>query len=447
MMKRNSWRYRGVRTLLMAALLAVPVSLPPSGPAYALCCKCEKAVEKTEKKQWEDTLEKINKHIETEFTALKIWWAQLFLEDNILPALMMMSDQLTAVGMEQMFAIGTFVDAKFQMETQQVMQEMNARTHKDYHPSMGMCVMGTQVKSLAASERKGEIGAFFMSQRVQDRNLGNQSSSASAGEDMDKAGRLEHFRQKFCEPKDNNDGLGNLCSGGIKKLRNADLDYVRMVELPWTLDADFTDNQKTNEEEALMALQSNLFSHTVFKLPTGDSLASVPGEEVTPLQRRYQDARSIAAKRSVAQNSFGAIVSMKTEGAPEAREYLIKVIQDLGLSQQEAELLSGKAQFEGKQPNWKKISPSYYAQMEVLTKKIYQNPDFYTNLYDKPANVDRKGVALQAINLMQKFDFLKSLLRSEASWSVLLELGLMDVQEEIETEMGKQKSGGRPATP
>jgi len=69
--------------------------------------------------------------------------------------------------------------------------------------------------------------------------------------------------------------------------------------------------------------------------------------------------------------------------------------------------------------------------MELLTKKIYQNPDFYTNLYDKPANVSRKGVAMQAIGLMQKFDMLKSTLRKEASLSVLLELAVTDEQNDI----------------
>ena len=80
-------------------------------------------------------------------------------------------------------------------------------------------------------------------------------------------------------------------------------------------------------------------------------------------------------------------------------------------------------------------NPSYYAQMEILTKKIYQNPDFYTNLYDTPANVERKTVALQAIKLIQKFDMLKSYLRGEATVSVLLELAVVNLQNEIEDQI------------
>ena len=49
---------------------------------------------------------------------------------------------------------------------------------------------------------------------------------------------------------------------------------------------------------------------------------------------------------------------------------------------------------------------------------------------------------MQAIGLMQKFDLFKSYLRSEASLSILLELAVMDLQQEIEDEINKQAPGG-----
>ena len=71
-----------------------------------------------------------------------------------------------------------------------------------------------------------------------------------------------------------------------------------------------------------------------------------------------------------------------------------------------------------------------------------KNPNFYTNLIVKPANVQRKGVALQAIGLMQKFDMLKSYLRSEASLSVLLELAVIDLQDDVENEINAVDGSG-----
>ena len=151
------------------------------------------------------------------------------------------------------------------------------------------------------------------------------------------------------------------------------------------------------------------------------------------MQKLYLDMRSVVAKRAVAENSFNAITAMKSEGTPGSRDYLLALMRELGVTQEDANRMLG-------------ANPSYYAQMEVLTKKIYQNPDFYTNLYDKPANVERKGVALQAIGLMQKFDLFKSYLRNEASLSILLELAVMDLQEEVENEINQAHSGGTPAT-
>ena len=79
--------------------------------------------------------------------------------------------------------------------------------------------------------------------------------------------------------------------------------------------------------------------------------------------------------------------------------------------------------------------------MEILTKKAYQDPRFYTNLYDKPANVERKGAAIQAIGLIQKFDMLKSYLRTEASLSILLELAVEELQDEIEDAIDSVDTG------
>ena len=42
---------------------------------------------------------------------------------------------------------------------------------------------------------------------------------------------------------------------------------------------------------------------------------------------------------------------------------------------------------------------------------------------------------MQGIKLMQKFDMLKSALRSEASMSILLEMAVIDLQTEIEDQI------------
>lgn len=79
--------------------------------------------------------------------------------------------------------------------------------------------------------------------------------------------------------------------------------------------------------------------------------------------------------------------------------------------------------------------PSYYAQMEVLTKKIYQSPNFYTNLYDKPTNVARIGASIDAITLMNQRDRYESMLRQEMLSALLVEEGLAKHVEDVNSQI------------
>jgi hypothetical protein len=414
--------------LATTSFIALPVKQAEA------CCSCKDTIDPVSDEEWFDepkgTVDRITRHVESEFTAHRLWFVHILWEDNILPAMMLMAEQLSAVAMQQTQIIGSFLDASHQMETQQTLRTLNARAHKDYHPSVGMCEFGTAVKSLAASERKGELHTFTLSQRIQDRALKHSYTSSASGESLDKASRLAQFKNDFCDPADNNNGMQYICDTGNPEPErmNKDIDYARTFEWPWTLDIDFSDDQVTNHEEEILALASNLYGHKVFKNIPSDALKEMNDTEddITFIQMQYQNARAVLAKRSVAENSFNAITAMKAEGTGGSREYLIEVLKELGIDGDEAEKLLA---------NDGNLDPSYYAQMEILTKKALQNPDFYTNLYDKPANVERKGVAIQAIGLMQKFDLFKSYLRNEAALSVLLELAVQDLQDDVENDI------------
>jgi len=181
----------------------------------------------------------------------------------------------------------------------------------------------------------------------------------------------------------------------------------------------------TPDEEDLLALSKNLFSHNVFEQPIAE--AKLRDNETN--QQAYLDLRSIVAKRSVAENSFQAIAAMKSNGvsdAAETRQYLAAVLEELGVPQADALEMIGE-------------NPSYYAQMEILTKTLLQRPQFFVDLYDKPANVARKGVALQALALMQDRDTFKSTLRSESMLSLILELQVMKAQEATQNEINRLK--------
>lgn len=428
------------------------------------CCRClNDVILGVDFPQWFTgsgaTVNVVNNHLDAEFNALETWMISVLFEDNILPAMMLMTEQLTVVAMSQVQIFGSFLDAKHQLETQRLLQRLQAEAHKDYHPSVGMCEFGTAVRSLAASERKGEIASITLAQRSIGRQLGSPNTSAVYGPGLDKEGRLAQFRGVYCNPRDHNNGLWEMCRGVspvlgasgesvlVRRRYNKDIDYARTIDYPWTLDVDFTGPEVpviTQDERHVFALASNLYAHDVFARPAAADLAPPEAGSIksglTDIQKAYMDVRSLVAKRSVAESSFNAIVGMKSAGTSGSRDYLVAMLVDLGIVDQtdptnqaaaEAEILKLLGE-----------NPSYYAQMGVMTKKWLQNPNFYTNLIDKPANVQRKGVALQAIGLMQKFDMLKSYLRSEASLSVLLELAVMDLQDDVENEMNVVDGSG-----
>lgn len=149
----------------------------------------------------------------------------------------------------------------------------------------------------------------------------------------------------------------------------------------------------------------------------------------------YLDKRAITAKRSIAQNSFNAIVGMKAAGtaaSANAGNYLFAIFSQLGVTDDaQARQMLGS-------------NPSYYAALEAMAQKIYQDPEFFTNLIDSPTNVLRKNVAMQAIDLMLDRDTFKSELRTEALLTVLLEAEMIRSQKNLQERLNKTTNQAVP---
>lgn len=435
---------RRVRKPVLVVLLAIFLCTAPFTVKRAdaiiccvSCCSCLTDVLLPDDiTMWIQNWININLHIFIQLTLHRIFFFDWeFWQQNLLPAMMSMAEQLSAVAMQQMTIIGSFIDAQEQLETQRLFQQLAARAHKDYHPSIEMCEVGTRIKSLAASERQGELATLVLSQRSQDRALGNANVAGRSGARSDIVNRIEQFRSVFCDRRDNNDSLDLLCTTPTapadRERYNKDIDYPRTLAYPYTLTVNLTNSgTATPQEEEVLALGSNLYGFDTYHRPDPQNLMNEPARPITGAQQAYIDMRARVAQMSVAENSFNAIVGMKVEGTAGSRTFMEAFLQQLGVPAAEATALLGN-------------NPSYEAQMEILTKKAYQDPRFYTNLYDKPANVERKGAAMQAIGLIQKFDMVKSYLRTEASLSILLELAVDELQNEIEDAIDTVDTGKR----
>lgn len=372
---------------------------------------------------------------------------------GIAPAMMMMTEQMSAVMMQQMMIIGTFFDAEQQMDVQRQFERLEAEARKDYEPSVGVCMFGTTIRSLASTEERSEESWEILNRKGRQRLLGNANSNAAEGVKEDKEGRLAQFKEVYCDVDDNNKlqgnpftGLATLCgAGGPDDRVNKDIDYTRTIEIPLTLDIDFLDeaDSLSDDEEDIMAMASYLYAHDVPNRPSEYVLGPVEG------QHAYLDSRSVMAKRSVAENSFYAIAALKVMGSFEVGptydstdtlEYMSVLLEELGFNSSDILRIYGVCKT-GIPPKCRR--PSYMAQMEVLAKNIYQRPQFYVGLYDNPVNVARKGVAMRAIDLMLERDMFKSQLRSEAIISVLLELEVMKNHEDVDNQISRLKRAAR----
>lgn len=450
--------------LLLLSIFSISLLLPIKS-TYAACCPttctkcgcpgaigtCEKfcsCVSKAATGLPDQPLTTIG-HVTDEFKKHRDWMIKAFFLDSkegdpvgLLAAMKLMTEQLATTGMHQVKIIGTFFDAKHQLETQRLFQQLTAQAHKDYHPSEEVCVVGTATRSLASSQRNTDLAAIAFGKRITDRQLLSKDTATQGGYGSDEANRLVQFIKKYCNKDDMATNLNWLCtkSENTKKLFNRDVSYTATIENPLTLNVDFTsdDPQNTEEEDAFFALTSNLFSNQPFPATLSTVLKHKNGDpRQYQFENLYMDARSIIAKRSVAANSIGSIAALKAKGDEESQPFIYAILEEMSLDADDKKGLSA-TDIE----NFLGDRPSYFAQMEVLTKLMYQWPNFYANLYDKPANVLRQNVGLQAITLMQKRDLYRSYLRSEMTLATMLEAALIKEQERISNEVNPRTEGG-----
>lgn len=407
-------------------------------PTCTPCCRCaphrascgtECAC--TDAKQLEVTVE----HITDEFIKHREWLITVLWNGHVLPGMMLMAEQLTTMAMHQMLALGMILDAKHQQETQRLFQTLHAEAHKDYSVSEGMCEFGTSFRSMAASDRNAEFSQSVIASRGLQRQLLSGDTLAGNGPDFDLQSRMEQFRNVYCNPKDLQN-ISRICKSTDKTRWSKDIDFTNTVSNRETLQIDFTPDGDRNhsprgasfEEEDILALGANLYGSNLVPIIPANMLIDNTGQNKALNAMAitdYMELRSLAAKRSVAQNSFAAIAGMKAQGpkadgkdVSEVQPYLKALLVNMGIPEQDVQNMLGDR-------------PSYYAQMEILTRKLYQNPVFYADLYDKPANIDRKDAAMRAIGSIQQRDMFRSWLRAEAVTSVWLEVELQDHEDSV----------------
>lgn len=343
-----------------------------------------------------------------------------------------MTRQLTASAIISTSMIGSFFDAKHQMEVQTLMDKFYVEAERSYRPSVPLCKFGTVRRGLISSDFRSTSNTSVLAKGAIDRDMRNIARFSFDAGQMDMA-RVVQFKNRYCNP-DNLDGtLGGIpaqgtnpavegiCPPGASSPDKHDLDinYTRMLDNNLTLDINFTDNVQTDDEIDVHALMSNLYSYDTFPVLSVNYLRD-PGNYDTIMKMR-----SVNAARSLARNSFVHIVGNKALGTGVADSFIRDMMRAMGYNDAALDDLIGD-------------DPSYEAQMEFITKKIFQQPNFIVSLIDTPENVKRQENAILASKLMLDRDIVQALHRREILISAILNELLKDEEDFLQKNLRPQ---------
>ncbi|MFA7277130.1 MAG: hypothetical protein WC043_10060 [Pseudobdellovibrionaceae bacterium] len=365
------------------------------------------------------------------------YYIDIVYDQYLYPALQKSSDALRSAIVMNGVLYAALIDGQNVMQTLTALQDENANTLKEYNPGTQLCRFGTLSRSLASSQSNAEVTQLALATKAQHRQLlREQMASGNAvgpgttlGRSADKLKRAEQYRTKFCDKGDSNTAQNSAtsCNTTSDVQSNRDIDVTRTLDAPLTLDISFAGapGTLTNDEENILALDSNLYAHDLATNIGKSDLNMARDGNADEITRKLIDFRAIAAKRSVAQNSFAAITGMKAAGSTAASSYIKEVVKEIGITDA------------GELDKYLGTNPSYYAQMEVLSKKLYQNPAFYSGLIVSDANVTRAQAAMAGIESMQERDIYESLARSEMLLSQILEIQVMREQDNFTNKSQK----------
>lgn len=408
--------------LVAALIIFMGLGGMPLKQAWAFCGDYPSCIspihESFTRKTIEDEHDKTREHITEEFQNHRdAFWPTHFHEVHLRPDLQKIATQLTATAIAQTRMIGAFFDAEQNSDAIRALQARQAQAHKTYRPSKQICTFASLSEPLQGTSAKLADTTNLLIDRSLDRQ--SRAVNTAAGLEVSSAesdfiSRRELFISRFCDPGDNDGQLGVMCNaGGPEEWQNRDIDFTRTILHPDTLGVDFYDNTLQEEEAAVFALGNNLYAHDLYNGSFNQSfLSSAKGRST------LETLRSIWARRSVGELSFAHLVASKSPHQGIQTELLKPIFINLGVDPAELDLFTTE-------------TPSYYALMDVLTKKLYQDPQFYTSLYTSPANVERTSAALSAFEVMQKMDHFDSALRQEMMLAVITGVELDDIQSEI----------------
>lgn len=384
-----------IRKYLIALCVMGFILMAMPSQSYAVCTRCCNC-----NSVRNAIIDEVKKHQD--------WLVEDFWAKNVEPAIDKATAEIETFTLANAALNGNVIEAQSNIDSIRNYQELSSNAIQGTRTSEAICRFGSLSKSLAASDAKVQQKILELSQASQDRELARPGQDSAEGPTQDMAARYDNFKTKFCDIKSYG-GSFSFCSEPDDFMTNLDIDYTRLVDTQATI--------SDAESRGVIPLMNNLFSPETFPAIPASLLG--PDSNSQSSRDLLMDQRALIAKRSVAQNSFQNIVARRSEGTGGSLENMKALLKNMGIAE-DAEII-----------RYLTDKPSYHSQMDVLTKRIYQDGDFFKNLMDDPTNLARQYAAMQSFGLMQQRDIYDSLQRSEVLLSLIVELELEDYQTKV----------------
>lgn len=370
-----------------------------------------------------------------------------------LPQLQLFALQMSTQILSFPATIGAMLDADSMQEKILRQQRLTIEAISEQVPSVTMCKYASLTKSLMATERVQLETTRAISIQNQKRLTSHIELAGSENDEVDSTGRYFWFQQRYCNniPNGGDHGglLSSFCDATAQNRRiNADINFTQTLGLPKTIHTTLYSTvpvaygpfESREQLQNIVALSRNLYGNSSIPPMAAEDLQSDNANDAKKYNLLYK--RSLQAKRSAAQHSFANYVGLKAAtDKPDGTEMEVipsfaNLLIELGVDNPNEYFSNGTETMSTPTGNTTLAvsSPSYWAQMEILTKTLYQDPSFYANLYDNPANVRRQQAALKAIELMQERDIHDTSLRTENLLALWLSSELDDYGSDIVRE-------------
>lgn len=352
------------------------------------------------------------------------YWMSKLGGEKFTPQMALGTDEHTAHELVKGALSGNLLDAMTRLKFLDTQKQAASAVLVESKSSEGLCRMASLAQSIAANDQRRKVNQLVFSEIGLARANGKQGSISARDTVTDTNERLNVFKGEFCRGSDFNNGLTEFCgltlsrfSQGNKQFlqQNADINFAESFALRPNLNIDFIDNDKaqntlTMDEQTMIAMSYNLYRND----PVAPRFAEGDIDSIDYMR----NFRSKLAMQSLVQNSFYAQVAERSAGSGKAVPSMQALVRELGAKSLPA-------------------NPSYYQQMQFLTKDLYKNSNFYGTLMEGKTNVARQSAFMDAVDLMQDRDIYLSSLRTELLLASLVELKIRPKLETIAETYGR----------